>query len=678
MLENYTPQGIDKFCIDLGIITVCSYQQLYVKKLSAESLKENQYEKYKYVICDECHFFTGDSLFNPCTEEILSFIVTEYRNAIRIYMSATLEDTFIPIIEKEYELSDYDYIDCIYYYFERNYDYIKKIYAYRELNQLVPKIKEDEKSKWLIFVSSKSKGKKFKENLKNFQPQDENLEKILSKANVKVAFLKSESKDTKTYQDIVEKEKFEEQVLISTSVLDNGINIKDRQVKNVVIDLLDRTEFIQMLGRVRITGNMQINLYIRNYSTEEVEKFLIEDVESMIARLSSDFQKECRNIFFNIYSDPRYKTNELFYIVSMKQSVENIIFLLKTDPYFRMDSKEIERQLNEFIRYTKYFGYNHCAIYKLVERISVFMEILKSQESEYFLPSEKLNRREAIGTRLYNHYVKSDNPENILLKKHIFHILESESNHKHRIKNECWQDNFSLRNDFLVRMLENLIITTEKLQYRYEHYSEQEEQYASDSTYNDDGSYETYAQKAVSTKKKVQYYKQQKEHQESLLSSYNSEVPILTEQAHWIERVLNHSSDFEYLEEIKEEPKLTEHEIEEFLKKYSVKLSDYPDELQQHKNNWSFKKLEILDKQGALITDFKDDTEKPKIKEYQKVFKFFYEQYGIDSPDDLIDISEDEAYTIGNTKYKLVKAKGTKTDDRKIRYLFLEINDESI
>lgn len=634
MLEHYTQQGIDTLCMDLGIITVCSYQQLYLKRPS---------EKYKYVICDECHFFTGDSLFNPCTEEILSFIIKEYENAIRIYMSATLEDTFIPIIEKEYAQSKSHHIKCMYYYFERNYDYIKKIYAYRELAQLIPKIKEDKKSKWLIFVNSKSKGKKFKEDIKNSQTQYENLGKILSKENVKVTFLTSESKDTETYQNIVENEKFEEQVLISTSVLDNGINIKDRQVKNVVIDMLDKTEFIQMLGRVRINGDMQINLYIRNYSTEEVEKFLIEDVEALIARLSSDFQKEDRNIFFNTYSDPRYKVNELFYITGLKPILDDI------KSYVTKDDAEHSYEYDDNFKYSsnmivsryKYFDYNHCAIYKLVERISVFMEILKCQDSEYFLPTEKLNKRTPIGTRLYNYYSNESNPENMLLKQHISHILESEKNYKHRIQTKYYHHYFSLRNDFLVRMLE-ILSETKNLQFQYADYD------------NDS-------------------YKQREEHQESLLSLCDSEVPVLTEQAHWIERVLNHSSDFEYLEEIKEEPKLTELEIEQFLKKYSVKLSDYPNELKKNQQNWSFKDLKILDTKGALVTDFKDDTEDPKIKEYQKVFKFFYEKYKVCKLGDLIKIFEDDAYIIGNKKYQLVKARGTTDKDRNLKYLFIRL-----
>lgn len=655
MLENYTDQGIDKFCIDLGIITVCSYQQLYVKRLK-ETMYNDQTQQYKYIICDECHFFTGDALFNPCTDEILSAIVRNYQNAVRIYMSATLEDAFLPIIEKEYEASEYNSINCIYYYFERNYDYIEKIYVYKEMEQLVSRIKEDDKSKWLIFVSSRSKGGSLRENLQ--------------KSGIKVSFLTSESKEMKTYKDIVEKEKFEEQVLISTAVLDNGINIKDSQLKNVVIDVLDRTEFLQMLGRVRIEEKMKINLYIRDYTKEEVEKLLVTDVEAMIARLTSDFEIEGGNIFYNMYSDPRYKVNELFYIKDVQKLLEDKISILEENILLPMD---IFEELKQFISTFKYFDYNHCAIYKLIERISIFMEILKAEGSEYFLPTGILNKREAVRTRIYNTYKEGKNKRNILIQEYIYHVLESENNYRHRVKDEEYVRGFSFRNYFLLIMIEKLIEETENLINEYARHTQQiqQENYKSyNSDYDDDfdNSYEEYNSKTISAENKLKHLNQQKKYQEEFLVLYDSEVPILTEQAHWIEKALNKASDFEYLEEVKEEEQITEKEVEEFLKKYAVRRDDYPDELKKNQKGWSFSLIKILNERGCLVNKLKEN------EIYQKVLNWFYEKYGLDSPEGLIEYFEKTPYTIGNNQYKLMKVRGTKTGDQKVRYLFLEFD----
>jgi len=52
----------------------------------------NKLEKYKYIVCDECHFFTSDSSFNPSTSLILNEIIHNFHDSIRIYMSSTFTD----------------------------------------------------------------------------------------------------------------------------------------------------------------------------------------------------------------------------------------------------------------------------------------------------------------------------------------------------------------------------------------------------------------------------------------------------------------------------------------------------------------------------------------------------------------------------------------------------------
>lgn len=657
LIENDTDQEIDQ-CWDFGIITICSYHQLYIKIANSEYSKEleddyeDDYEyepEYKYVICDECHFFTGDAVFNPCTDEILTAIIRNYRDSVRIYMSATLEDTFLPIIAKEYESTPALRQECKYYYFERNYDYVKKIYVYKELNQLVSKIKEGN-SKWLIFVKSRDEG--------NY------LKKVLEENGIKkVTFLTADSKETVTYRNLVKNEKFDEQVLISTAVLDNGINIKDKEVKNVVISTLDRTEFIQMLGRVRITGNQQINLYIKNYTIEEIEKILISDVDELIARLRTDFQTTDRNIFYNTYNHPIYKINELFYLLRLE----------KTNRY---SSQYPEKNY-------EYFDYNPCAIYKLVERIGTFMEILRAERGEYFLPTEspekkELYKRESIRAELYNLYRKARNEKNNILGEHIYHILETEGNYKHRVNG---REDFSFRNDFLIRMLENLIDETENLRQKYIQKAEEYAEKYDENSYNMmrfiKDFYEENKAKALQEEKKLQILKQQKEIQEKWLNLSDSEVPILTEQAHWIEKNLNKKSDFEYLEEVKSETEFTEKEVEKFLKEYAIKYSECESYLKKLENRWSISEVGMLDSKDCLIGELKSESENPKIIAYKKIFKWFCNNYGIANPDELIKEFDDEPYQIGKSKYKLVKVRGTKTVDQKMRYIFLEFEVEN-
>ena len=97
MEDFYTPRGIDKFCTDFGVVTICSYHQFYERHL----LNSKQ---FKYIICDECHFFTSDSLFNPYTNNILQEVVSKGQNSIRIYMSATLDVAFEAILKTEFSI----------------------------------------------------------------------------------------------------------------------------------------------------------------------------------------------------------------------------------------------------------------------------------------------------------------------------------------------------------------------------------------------------------------------------------------------------------------------------------------------------------------------------------------------------------------------------------------------
>ena len=50
---------------------------------------------------------------------------------------------------------------------------------------------------------------------------------------------------------IVKEKYFESDVLVTTSVLNNGVNIHDENVKRIIIDYVDVGEAVQMMGRIR-------------------------------------------------------------------------------------------------------------------------------------------------------------------------------------------------------------------------------------------------------------------------------------------------------------------------------------------------------------------------------------------------------------------------------------------
>ena len=124
----------------------------------------------------------------------------------------------------------------------KNARLVKDIVAY-----VNDEIKVDKDNKMVIFVESKEFGR--------------DLRTALGKD--RAIFINADNKEEderaiKAFNEIVQKAKFEEDILISTAVLDNGINIDDDKVKNMMILAFDRVQYIQMLGRVRNSSNLKL------------------------------------------------------------------------------------------------------------------------------------------------------------------------------------------------------------------------------------------------------------------------------------------------------------------------------------------------------------------------------------------------------------------------------------
>ena len=117
---------------------------------------------------------------------------------------------------------------------------------------------------------------------------------MLSKNGISSIFLsrngiENGSAKKTSYDYIINRETTNKTVLVTTSILDNGINItndtitkpKDK-VLNIAIDSFDRIEFVQMLGRIRAEKNISFQLYIKEYSLSQLKSSLSRDVKSLV------------------------------------------------------------------------------------------------------------------------------------------------------------------------------------------------------------------------------------------------------------------------------------------------------------------------------------------------------------------------------------------------------------
>lgn len=371
-LKTETIEDYDKF------VYVFTYQELSLKLRTKKSEIKKMIEngKIKYVVMDECHFFLSDAVFNPHTYFLLEYLIVNLSNAVRIYMSATLEDVAQVILDLEYKIYPESF-SCLYYYFERKFNYIENIYLYRKFSEIENIIKkrleEYQDQKFMIFVYQKEDGSKLRNKLK-----DSNISCVFISSETKSA--SNDNEEYMEYKNIVHKERFSSKVLISTSVMDNRVTIKDKDLKNIVIDVFDRVEMLQMLGRIRVKKNQKINLYLRDYSFSELEKLYNENIAKLLVRLRRD-KLQSEYIPSGIFE-------MLLKIVGNKFT--NIFMITEN---------------------TDLFDYNQCAIYQLTFQLNFLREILSVMSQKDYAVNPKNLNYEENRTRInfYGKYTKTDN-----------------------------------------------------------------------------------------------------------------------------------------------------------------------------------------------------------------------------------------------------------------------------
>ena len=273
---NFESKGITYLNNIMFITYQCASSNIFSKKTS------KFFSKAKYVIFDEIHYILDDANFSKGTNSILDMIIKEIKNsyfkyfhdATKIYMSATMEETLLLLYLKGLILNNFswylsftpkfrflenkfeDYNNRI-YYIPTNYNYVIP-YCYSNYRDIVEQIMKSNE-KWLIFVNSIPAGDKLKEQMPK---------------NKTVRFIHAKNKDIdeniQTLQSIYDNDMMDCDVLIATSVLYNGINFNNKDLKNIVLPLTTIQIAKQIIGRRRVEKNENINVYFYNASEEEI------------------------------------------------------------------------------------------------------------------------------------------------------------------------------------------------------------------------------------------------------------------------------------------------------------------------------------------------------------------------------------------------------------------------
>ncbi|MCI7131060.1 MAG: DEAD/DEAH box helicase family protein [Lachnospiraceae bacterium] len=182
-----------KDSVQLGNIKIMTYQALETQIIEnqLETWGNDQkiqnmhkYSEFDCVICDECHYFLSDSTYNANTYLSFIWIIENFYNRIRVYMSATIAE--VELLVRRYNQNYYEKRTNIYRLnrnskqelldinecerrrvecrSKRNYGYLH-IEKIDDMDDIYDLIKKGENEKWLIFVNNISEAKKLKNGI---------------------------------------------------------------------------------------------------------------------------------------------------------------------------------------------------------------------------------------------------------------------------------------------------------------------------------------------------------------------------------------------------------------------------------------------------------------------------------------------------------------------------------
>ena len=258
--SNYWKSGINPFadsCI--------SYQKLE----SDPRLNVNWLNTFTHIVVDEAHYFVKDAGFNAKANISLAKIIGS--NCTKIFMSATIDGFQKVYLQLMKDMNKFNIFNNIQYSMTKSKLHIASIEEIVHESQ-ISEILRELYGKTLIFVDSIEKGQKLKRKLDSIYL---------------VGMITSESKESEEIKEkdlfdtLIEKEKFDTDILIATSVIDNGVNIKDENLKNIIIQNNDKDEIIQMIGRKRCL-NMDDKVHI--FLVSSSEQSLSRKIDSMEER----------------------------------------------------------------------------------------------------------------------------------------------------------------------------------------------------------------------------------------------------------------------------------------------------------------------------------------------------------------------------------------------------------
>lgn len=270
---------------------------------------------YAFVVSDEAHYFTNDSVFNNDTA--ISYKWIEQQPAV-IYMSATGYTIFN--FMKENEAVD------INYYADGDYSKVSAITFCHSDEHMIECIEDiyNSEEKGIVFMDKMVRNGELGTRVHTpimqwYLDHQEDSHFICSKG-------RKQFEEINEFDTAIVDGRFEKQFLFTTQALEVGIDITDTECKHIMVEMFDYDSVLQCLGRIRNKDG--VHYYIRVYDSQtlngkaKVVKDDFIDKAKEFDTLDWDARWDyCMNgtkfnsnkglFYIDIFDDKRIKVNEL-------------------------------------------------------------------------------------------------------------------------------------------------------------------------------------------------------------------------------------------------------------------------------------------------------------------------------------------------------------------------------
>lgn len=380
--ENATYYEEDPGSVYFDNISVFCYQWLEHVLINDPARIERIMKGCDYVVADECHYFYSDSGFNPNTDISYRHLEKVSTEKPVIYMSATA-DRMIEAWKNTGRIND-NHIFSV----PKDYSYIKSGMLYNnnaERRALLDEIPENEKA--VVFVNSR------KELVKLSEEYGEQASYYCSSNNSGGALDRLE--------DCVKGGLLQKKILFTTVALYNGVDIKDKSLKHIFIELWHPVDVVQAIGRKRpVDAEDTCTVYFRRMAKGQAKgqlekiKYLLEPGTKWWEYTKTGNKEEWEKFLNKPTSNDQINEGvTLVYDHSTNKYILKNMALL----YYLDRKRELEKMCSDGMGYGAYMQqsvWNMMNIQPREFRLSRLEEYLKEMEGQ-LMPKEEL-REEII------------------------------------------------------------------------------------------------------------------------------------------------------------------------------------------------------------------------------------------------------------------------------------------